>query len=167
MANEKTLWDRVEALETAKGKLEEAIELIRDALAGTQYERHADAYLVAHLRSWIDEDNRINYGCQQYIEKLECEWQRCEVCGAVQEDCCCDEEEKLLDAQEKDAETRQQEETLRGVADAMLAATDQLCNGFEPERKHDCDENAQLIDTDGPLGHGWECAICGKFLQAG
>lgn len=32
---------------------------------------------------------------------------------------------------------------------------------------HDCDENAVPYVSDGPLGHGWECGRCGKFLQAG
>jgi ribosomal protein L37AE/L43A len=38
------------------------------------------------------------------------------------------------------------------------------------ERKrgeHDCDENAVPYVSDGALGHGWECGICGAFLQAG
>jgi hypothetical protein len=33
--------------------------------------------------------------------------------------------------------------------------------------RHDCDENAVPYISDGPLGHGWECGICGTFLQAG
>lgn len=32
---------------------------------------------------------------------------------------------------------------------------------------HDCYENAVPYTSDGPLGHGWECVICGRFLQAG
>lgn len=32
---------------------------------------------------------------------------------------------------------------------------------------HDCLENAQPVATDGPLGHGWACAVCGAPLQAG
>jgi len=35
------------------------------------------------------------------------------------------------------------------------------------EHGHDCDENAVPYESDGALGHGWECGICGKFLQAG
>jgi hypothetical protein len=35
------------------------------------------------------------------------------------------------------------------------------------EPPHVCDEHAVYIETDGPLGHGWECGICGEFLQAG
>lgn len=32
---------------------------------------------------------------------------------------------------------------------------------------HVCDEHAVPYTSDGPLGHGWECGICGAFLQAG
>lgn len=32
---------------------------------------------------------------------------------------------------------------------------------------HDCDAFAVPYVSDGPLGHGWECGRCGKFLQAG
>jgi hypothetical protein len=32
---------------------------------------------------------------------------------------------------------------------------------------HDCWENPVPYESDGPLGHGWECGICGAFLQAG
>ena len=32
---------------------------------------------------------------------------------------------------------------------------------------HDCDDNAVPYESDGALGHGWECGICGMFLQAG
>lgn len=37
----------------------------------------------------------------------------------------------------------------------------------DTRRTHDCADNAVPTMTDGPLGHGWECGICGKFLQAG
>jgi hypothetical protein len=37
----------------------------------------------------------------------------------------------------------------------------------EPKSDHDCDDNAVPYKSDGALGHGWECGICGKFLQAG
>lgn len=32
---------------------------------------------------------------------------------------------------------------------------------------HRCDDHPTYILTDGPLGHGWECEVCGRFLQAG
>lgn len=32
---------------------------------------------------------------------------------------------------------------------------------------HNCFDNAVPYESDGALGHGWECGICGEFLQAG
>jgi hypothetical protein len=32
---------------------------------------------------------------------------------------------------------------------------------------HDCDAHAVPYVSDGALGHGWECGLCGAFLQAG
>lgn len=35
------------------------------------------------------------------------------------------------------------------------------------ELLHKCDEHAVPYESDGALGHGWECGFCGRFLQAG
>lgn len=32
---------------------------------------------------------------------------------------------------------------------------------------HDCWENAEPYTSDGALGHGFKCGVCGAFLQAG
>uniref|UniRef100_A0A6M3KBH1 Uncharacterized protein n=1 Tax=viral metagenome TaxID=1070528 RepID=A0A6M3KBH1_9ZZZZ len=32
---------------------------------------------------------------------------------------------------------------------------------------HDCWENAIAYEEDGPLGHGFECSVCGQLLQVG
>ena len=32
---------------------------------------------------------------------------------------------------------------------------------------HDCEAESVPYASDGALGHGWECGICGTFLQAG
>ena len=32
---------------------------------------------------------------------------------------------------------------------------------------HRCMDNAVPYSSDGALGHGWECGLCGAFLQAG
>lgn len=32
---------------------------------------------------------------------------------------------------------------------------------------HKCDDHAVPYESDGALGHGWECGLCGRFLQAG
>lgn len=36
-----------------------------------------------------------------------------------------------------------------------------------PEPDHDCFDHAVPYESDGALGHGWECGRCGAFLQAG
>ena len=38
---------------------------------------------------------------------------------------------------------------------------------WTPAASHDCWDNAVPYESDGALGHGWECGTCGKFLQAG
>lgn len=39
-------------------------------------------------------------------------------------------------------------------------------SGVEPP-EHDCMDHAVPYVSDGALGHGWECGVCGDFLQAG
>lgn len=34
-------------------------------------------------------------------------------------------------------------------------------------QSHDCMDHAVPYESDGPLGHGFECGRCGAFLQAG
>jgi hypothetical protein len=48
-----------------------------------------------------------------------------------------------------------------GTTAAAVAESD------TPIPDHDCMENAVPYVSDGPLGHGWECGVCGEFLQAG
>ena len=62
--------ERIEMLEEAKVKLEESIDLIVQALRGTQWESHARSYIVGHLEGWVDSHNRFNMGIEQYIEKM-------------------------------------------------------------------------------------------------
>lgn len=38
--------------------------------------------------------------------------------------------------------------------------------GIEPP-PHDCDDHPVPYVSDGALGHGFECGVCGAFLQAG
>jgi len=33
--------------------------------------------------------------------------------------------------------------------------------------EHDCWEHSVEYESDGPLGHGWECGLCGALLQVG
>ena len=50
------------------------------------------------------------------------------------------------------------------VDDGPQLAAEQLTTG---EVLHKCDEWAKPYESDGALGHGWECGLCGRFLQAG
>lgn len=50
------------------------------------------------------------------------------------------------------------------VDDGPQLAADQLTVG---EVLHKCDEFSTYIEWDGPLGHGWECGLCGRLLQVG
>lgn len=42
-----------------------------------------------------------------------------------------------------------------------------VCGSPAAHAAHNCEENAVPYKSDGALGHGWECGICGRFLQAG
>ena len=61
--------ERVDLLMEAQDKLSQAISLIEEGLKGTSHERHADAYIIGHLRSWIDASG-YDMGIQQYIDRL-------------------------------------------------------------------------------------------------
>ena len=63
--------DRKETLYEAAEQLNLAIDNIKCALRGTTYEGHANAYIIPHLTSWLDSDNRFNMGIHQYIDRLD------------------------------------------------------------------------------------------------
>jgi hypothetical protein len=63
--------DRKQALYEAIDQLNSAIDNIKIALRGTSFEGHANAYILGHLRSWVDSDNSFNMGIQQYIDRLD------------------------------------------------------------------------------------------------
>ena len=64
-----TTSERVNHLQEAQTYLNEAIELIITALQDTEHERHADAYIIAHLNNWVDAQG-YDTGIQQYIEQI-------------------------------------------------------------------------------------------------
>lgn len=39
--------------------------------------------------------------------------------------------------------------------------------GCEARFDHNCDEHAVPYESDGPIGHGFECGVCGHLLQVG
>lgn len=51
--------------------------------------------------------------------------------------------------------------------ETLYITTDERIFWLADLETHDCDENAVPYTSDGALGHGWECGLCGKFLQAG
>ena len=56
-------------LQEAQDHLNQAIELISTALQDTEHERHADAYIIAHLSNWSDAQG-YDTGIEQYIQEL-------------------------------------------------------------------------------------------------
>jgi len=64
-----TISERIEILQEAQDHLSQAIELISTALQDTEHERHADAYIIAHLSNWVDAQG-YDTGIEQYIQEL-------------------------------------------------------------------------------------------------
>lgn len=64
------LEERKELLFQAQEQLNLAIANIETALRGTSHEGYADAYILGHLRNWVDASG-YDMGVQQYIDKLE------------------------------------------------------------------------------------------------
>ena len=62
-------YERIELLTEAQQKLNECIDLIKTALKGTSDERYADAYILGHLRNWVDAGGH-DKGIKQYIESI-------------------------------------------------------------------------------------------------
>jgi hypothetical protein len=48
------LRERKQALYEAMDQLDSAIDNIKVALRGTSFEGHANAYILGHLRGWVD-----------------------------------------------------------------------------------------------------------------
>ena len=63
-------YERIELLTEAQQKLTECINLIKTALKGTSEEHYADAYILGHLRNWVDAGG-YDKGIQQYIYNIE------------------------------------------------------------------------------------------------
>ena len=56
-------------------------------------------------------------------------------------------------------------------SDPLVPGTD-LCGPCadevgDPTDGHVCYDHAVYVETGGAIGHGWECGLCGSFLQAG
>ncbi len=80
--------ERLEQLHEARELLEQVIELVRTAVQGTQQGVYANAYIIPHLESWVDQEHSS-------IEKLNEAFEEqgeCEECGALCDAdlCVCD-----------------------------------------------------------------------------
>jgi len=67
----KTREERITELSEAMDMIADACGLIENALEGSEHEAHAQAYILPQLRTWIDSNNGIDWGCRQYIEQLQ------------------------------------------------------------------------------------------------
>jgi len=54
-----------------------------------------------------------------------------------------------------------------GEAEREEGERDEEAEGNLCDAVHDCWENAIAYEEDGPLGHGFECSVCGQLLQVG
>lgn len=94
----------------------------------------------------------------------------------------CDESAAKLDAaapnlaladnaREKAAKIREAigraKEMLADSKAKVAAGKSQRDAEMERIANHDCEDEAVEYESDGALGHGWECGVCGRFLQAG
>lgn len=55
----------------------------------------------------------------------------------------------------------------RGLKICEYSVTRNVSDNSEPLYTGDCMDHAEPYVSDGPLGHGFECGQCGRFLQAG
>ena len=64
-------YERISKLEEAQYKIQEAIDLIKEAVDGTDDERMAESYIIGHLSNWANGDNPYEKGTiPQLIENL-------------------------------------------------------------------------------------------------
>lgn len=63
--------ERVELLEDAQTKINEAIELIREAVYETSFENSSESYLIGHLDNWVNGNNPYDEHIPKIIEELE------------------------------------------------------------------------------------------------
>lgn len=78
--------DQLKNLYKAQEKLEDVINLLQATFAGTKNENHADAYIIGHLRNWLNCEAGGNSGIAQYIYDLE---RQCPECGHDRDECEC------------------------------------------------------------------------------
>ena len=79
-------YERIDNVQEAEEKINEAIRLITDAVRGTSEEGMTMAYTVGHLNTWIGNGNPYDHHTGKIIEGLE-EWDEIEEGQAYCESC--------------------------------------------------------------------------------
>ena len=62
--------ERIEMLEDAQEKINEAIDLITEAVRDTDDEASAQAYIIAHLKNWANGENPYDDHIPNLIESI-------------------------------------------------------------------------------------------------
>ena len=65
------IYDRIELLNNAKDKINEACDLIREAVEDTDFESSSEAYIIGHLSNWANGNNPYDEHIPKIIEYLE------------------------------------------------------------------------------------------------
>jgi hypothetical protein len=67
-------WERIEKLEQAQEKLNEAVRLIRLAVEDTNNERYCESYIIGHLKNWANGEHTLDTTIPKLIEEIEKEY---------------------------------------------------------------------------------------------
>lgn len=80
--------ERCELLEDAKDKLREVVDLIAEAVAGTDEQLRAESYIIPHLTSWLDNTTSCSHNSLDDIIKAlpDDSWLTCEDCDETSDD---------------------------------------------------------------------------------
>ena len=62
--------DRIFMLEEAQEKINEGIDMIRQAVNGTEHDAHSEAYIIAHLENWANSDAGYDETIPKLIENI-------------------------------------------------------------------------------------------------
>ncbi len=69
--------ERLRKLEEAQEHINQAIDLIREAIKGTPEETGSEQYIIGHLDNWCNNNNSMDTTIPKMIEGLE-EWDEIE-----------------------------------------------------------------------------------------
>ena len=74
---------------------------------------------------------------------------------------------RLEGGREYEVEHFNADDSLMSAGTVDWGEIDAVVESWVTEADHDCMDWAGPVTTGGPLGHGWACGHCGRFLQAG